>query len=258
MLCFLSLIFCSPIIEAWRLACVHNQTEQWHPGIERERERERWKLTITEELVSDDSATLCTGHTEICCGRCSEEFPSCWKFIHHPFCQAKKSRISSLQLLFCLLPFISCFFNLSLRLVRVWLSPPLLNEKIKLLLIGGADDHTVSPGLLSAFNSYHTHSTPLTSSLYIWVDICRFISKSNCFASVTSRSTFAICYVSYASKLNFSTAWQQTGRQIRWENYFLTDCTQSILVAHETLLVILAQQRGMYNFNKLSVSLHSR
>ena len=56
-------------------------------------------------------------------------------------------------------------------------------EKIKLLLIGGADDHTVSPALLSVFYSYLAHSARLPSSLCVWVDFCRFISKLNCFAS---------------------------------------------------------------------------
>lgn len=122
-----------------------------------------WKsnITSTEDGQTDRQTRW---------GRCgSEEFPSCWKLIHHPVCRAKQWWISSLPA-----PLLSPPLHLS-----VFNPPPLCqksdslllsstrSEKIKLWLIGGADDHTASPALLSVFNSYLAHSTRLPPSLCV-------------------------------------------------------------------------------------------
>lgn len=110
-------------------------------------------------------------------------FPSAENSSISQFSKQRSGGFHHFQLLFCLLLFIFLFFNLPPPCQSLTVSCSLRHDsEIKLLLIGGADDHTVSPALLSVFNSYLAHSTPLSSSLHIWVDLCRFISKPNCFA----------------------------------------------------------------------------
>lgn len=73
------------------------------------------------------------------------------------------------RLLLCLPSPSSCRFLISLPLSNtIW--------KDKTLLIGDATT-TVYFAPLSVFNSDLAHSSRLTSTLYIWVDFCRFKTK---------------------------------------------------------------------------------
>ncbi len=98
------------------------------------------------------------------------------------------------------------------------------SERIKLLLTGGADDHTVSPGLLSVFNSYLARSTPLYSSLCIWVGFLQIHIKTKLLCKWLAHRPGLCAIFSYAPKKKNFSAEQRSTKGVSYTQNILFDC----------------------------------